>query len=67
MDERFAINLSWYYHIIPFITAILGLIIGNILVQDYGPFTKTIFPPICLIIGGYGGLIVLGEISENKK
>tara|TARA_B110000008_G_scaffold231349_1_gene234522 strand:+ start:56 stop:259 length:204 start_codon:yes stop_codon:yes gene_type:complete len=67
MDERFATNLSWCYHTIPFIIAIFGLIIGNILVQDYGPFTKTIFPPICLIIGGYGGLIVLGEISEKKK
>tara|TARA_S200000501_G_C20767792_1_gene719122 strand:+ start:330 stop:533 length:204 start_codon:yes stop_codon:yes gene_type:complete len=67
MDERFATNLSWYYHAIPFITAILGLIIGNVLVQDNGPFLKTIFPSICLIIGGYGGLIVLGEISEKKK
>ena len=67
MDERFATNLSWYYHAIPFITAILGLIIGNVLVQDYGPFLKTIFPSICLIIGGYGGLIILGEISEKKK
>ena len=67
MDERFAANLSWYYHLIPFITAILGLIVGNILVQNYGPFAKTIFPSMCLIIGGYGGLVILGEISEREK
>ena len=62
MDERFAANLSWYYHLIPFITAILGLIVGNILVQNYGPFAKTIFPSMCLIIGGYSRLEILGEI-----
>ncbi|MBK64259.1 MAG: hypothetical protein CMB47_01880 [Euryarchaeota archaeon] len=67
MVERFAENLSWYYHTIPFITAIFGLIIGDALIQDYGPLAKTIFPSICLIVGGYGGLIILGEISERKK
>jgi hypothetical protein len=67
MDERFADNLSWYFHVIPFIAAILGLLIGDTLIQDYGPLAKTIFPPICLIVGGYGGLIILGEISERKK
>ena len=67
MEERFAENLSWHYHVIPFITAILGLIIGDALIQDYGPLAKTIFPSICLIVGGYGGLIILGEISERKN
>jgi hypothetical protein len=45
----------------------LGLIIGDALIQEYGPLAKTIFPSICLIVGGYGGLIILGEISERKK
>ncbi len=67
MDERFASNLSWHYHTIPFITAILGLIFGSFLIQSYGPLAKTIFPSICLIVGGYGGLIIIGEISERKR
>lgn len=67
MSEPFAGNLSWYYHLIPFITAFLGLTIGIFLVQTFGPLAKTIFPPTCLIIGGYGGLILLGEISKQKN
>lgn len=67
MNERFAENLVWYYHSIPFITSLLSLIIGTFLVQTYGPLAKTIFPPMCLIIGGYGGLILLGEISRQKN
>ena len=67
MNERFAENLVWYYHSIPFITSLLSLIIGAFLVQTYGPLAKTIFPPMCLIIGGYGGLILLGEISKQKN
>jgi hypothetical protein len=67
MNERFAENLVWYYHSIPFITSLLSLIIGTFLVQTYGPLAKTIFPPMCLIIGGYGGLILLGEISKQKN
>ena len=67
MSELFAGNLSWNYHLIPFITALFVLIIGIFLVQTFGPLAKTIFPAICLIIGGYGGLILLGEISKQKN
>jgi hypothetical protein len=67
MSELFAENLTWYYHLIPFITAFFGLIIGIFLVQTFGPLAKTIFPAICLIVGGYGGLIFIGEISKQKK
>ncbi|MBF93347.1 MAG: hypothetical protein CMB78_06195 [Euryarchaeota archaeon] len=66
MVDRFAANLSWQYHLIPIITAIIGAIIGDSLTSSYGPLVKTIFPPICLIIGGLGGLIIIGEISEKK-
>jgi len=67
MSELFAENLSWHYHLIPFITAFWGLIIGIFLAQTFGPLAKTVFPPICLIIGGFGGLILLGEISKQKN
>ena len=60
MQDRFADNLSWPYHSIPFLTGVIGLLIGSYLVEPYGPLAKTIFPPACLIVGGFGGLVILG-------
>ena len=65
MEPRYAENLSWYYHTIPFITGIIGLFLGNMMVENSGPLLKTIFPAIGLIIGGFGGLILLGIISDK--
>ena len=67
MDQRYAENLSWHYHTIPFITGIIGLFLGNIIVENSGPLLKTIFPAIGLIIGGFGGLIILGYISDRQN
>ena len=67
MDERYAENLSWYYHAIPFITGIIGMILGNSIVKNNGPLLKTIFPALSLIIGGFGGLIILGYISDMQN
>jgi hypothetical protein len=52
MEERFADNLPWPYHLIPILTGLIGLLIT--------------FPAICLIIGGFGGMILLGNISDKK-
>ena len=52
MQERFADNVPWGYHMIPFVTGLIGLIIGVYLVEPYGPLAKTIFPAACLIVGG---------------
>ena len=65
MDQRYAENLAWQYHTIPFMTGIIGLFLGNMIVENSGPLLKTIFPAIGLIIGGFGGLIVLGIISDK--
>ena len=58
--------MPWTYHCIPFVTAITGLIIGDYLVSPLGPLANTIFPPLSLIIGGYAGLVILGEISDRR-
>jgi len=67
MQERFADNVPWGYHMIPFVTGLIGLIIGVYLVEPYGPLAKTIFPPACLIVGGFGGMVVLGNISDRYR
>ena len=67
MEERFADNLPWPYRLIPVLTGLIGLVMGSYLIQPYGPLAKTIFPAICLIIGGFGGLILLGNISDNER
>jgi len=67
MEERFADNLTWPYHLIPVLTGLIGLLIGNYLIEPYGALAKTTYPAICLIIGGFGGLIILGEISDKKR
>lgn len=65
-DPDFATNLAWYYHTLPFITAIAAAIVGDIAVQSSDALVKTLFPPICLILGGFVGLIILKEISEMR-
>ena len=67
MDERFAENLPWPYHIIPVIFGLFGLILGVRLVEQFGPLVRTIFPSICLVLGGFGGLILIGSISDNRR
>ena len=52
---------------IPFVTGLIGLIIGVYLVEPYGPLAKTIFPATCLIVGGFGGMVVLGNISDRYR
>ena len=66
MEERFADNLPWPYHLIPVLTGLIGLLIGSYLIEPYGALAKTTFPAICLIIGGFGGMILLGNISDKK-
>ena len=44
----------------------MGLIIGDYLVSSLGPLANTIFPPVTMIIGGYAGLAILGEISDRR-
>ena len=67
MQDRFADNVPWGYHLIPFATGLIGLIIGTYLVETNGPLAKTIFPPACLIVGGFGGLVILGNISDRLR
>ncbi len=67
MEKRFADNLPWPYHLIPVLTGLIGLLIGSHLIEPYGALAKTTFPAICLIIGGFGGLILLGNISDKKQ
>ena len=67
MQERFADNVPWGYHLIPFATGLIGLIIGTYLVETNGPLAKTIFSPACLIVGGFGGLVILGNISDRLR
>ena len=66
MEERFADNLPWPYHLIPVLTGLIGLLIGSYLIEPYGALAKTTFPAICLIIGRFDGLIILGNISDKK-
>ena len=63
----FAENLHWAYHSIPFLTAVLGLVLGDAVASSMGPLANTIFPPVALIVGGYAGLVVLGEISDREE
>ena len=65
--ERYASNLAWFYHLIPVITGLMALGIGDSLVTDSNPMLRTIFPPFCLIIGGWLGLILLGIIASYKS
>ena len=65
--ERYASNLAWFYHLIPVITGLMALVIGDYLVTDSNPLLRTIFPPFCLIVGGWLGLILLGIISSYKS
>ena len=67
MQERFADNVPWGYHLIPFVTGLIGLFVGAYLVEPYGPLAKTIFPAACLIVGGFGGLVILGNISDRLR
>jgi hypothetical protein len=46
---------------------LIALVIGDYLVTDSNPLLKTIFPPFCLIIGGWIGLILLGIIASYKS
>ena len=59
--------MPWAYHCIPFVTAFMGLIIGDYLVSSLGPLANTIFPPMTMIIGGYAGLVIIGEISDRRS
>ena len=63
-NERYASNLAWFYHLIPVLTGLIALGIGDYLVTDSNPLLRTIFPPFCLIVGGWIGLILLGIISS---
>jgi hypothetical protein len=65
-DERYASNLAWFYHLIPVLSGIIALVIGDYLVTDSNPLLRTIFPAFCLIIGGWIGLILLGLIASYK-
>ncbi|MBD43328.1 MAG: hypothetical protein CMB09_04430 [Euryarchaeota archaeon] len=65
--ERYASNLAWFYHLIPVITGLMALGIGDYLVTDSNPLLRTIFPPFCLIVGGWLGLILLGIISSYQS
>ena len=67
MEERFAENVPCGYQLIPFVTGLIGLFVGAYLVEPYGPLAKTIFPAACLIVGGFGGLVVLGNISDRFR
>ena len=67
MQERFADNVPWGYHLIPFLTGLMGLFIGGYLVESYGPLAKTVFSTACLIVGGFGGLVILGNISDSFR
>ena len=67
MEERCAENVPSGYHLIPFVTGLIGLFGGAYLVEPYGPLAKTIFPAACLIVGGFGGLVVLGNISDRFR
>ena len=66
-DERYASNLAWYYHLIPIVTGVLTLAAGDYLVRESDPLLRTIFPPFCLIVGGWLGLILLGIISSYME
>ena len=66
-DERYASNLSWYYHLIPIVTGILSLVVGDYLVRESNPLLRTVFPPFCLIVGGWIGLILLGIIASYQS
>ena len=66
-DERYASNLAWYYHLIPIITGVLSLAAGDYLVRESDPLLRTVFPPFCLIVGGWLGLILLGVISSYME
>jgi hypothetical protein len=59
--------MPWAYHCIPFVTALMGLVAGDYLVSSLGPLANTIFPPTTMIIGGYAGLTILGEISDRRS
>ena len=66
-DERYASNLAWFYHLIPVLTGLIALGLGDYLVTNNNPLLRTIFPPFCLIVGGWLGLILLGIISSYKS
>ena len=66
-DERYASNLAWFYHLIPVLTGLFALVLGDYLVTNNNPLLRTIFPPFCLIVGGWLGLILLGIISSYKS
>ena len=67
MDKKFAENLPCPYHIIPILSGLFGLILGVRIVEQFGPLVRTIFPSICLIIGGFGGLLLIGYLSDNSS
>ena len=66
-DQRYASNLAWYYHLIPVFTGLLALAVGDYLVRYSNPLLRTIFPPFCLIVGGWLGLIILGIIASYQS
>ena len=66
-NERYASNLAWFYHLIPVLTGLIALGLGDYLVTDSNPLLRTVFPPFCLIVGGWLGLILLGIISSYQS
>ena len=48
-------------------TGVLTLAAGDYLVRESDPLLRTIFPPFCLIVGGWLGLILLGIISSYME
>ena len=67
MEERFADNVPWGYHLIPFVTGLIGLFVGGYQRFRTSKEDRTSFPPTCLIVGGFGGLVVLGNISDRFR
>ena len=69
-DDRFAANVAWYFHTIPFITALIAAVFADSAVQNSSALVRLLFPPICLILGGFAGLLILkgiAEITEKKN
>ena len=63
-QQNFASSLAWYYHTIPFITSIGAVILADSYVSDSDPLIRTLIPPIFLILGGFVGLLILGEFAR---
>ena len=66
-EKTFASNVSWYFHLIPVIIALIAIIIADNIVKDSSAFIRLIFPPFSLILGGFVGLLILKGISDNRN